>query len=30
MQHWLKLFKDIVRCPSFFEREGAVVDLVES
>jgi acetylornithine deacetylase len=29
MQHWLKLFQNIVRCPSPFEREGAVVDLVE-
>ncbi len=30
MQHWLSLFQDIVRCPSPFEGESAVVDLIES
>jgi acetylornithine deacetylase len=30
MQQWLSLFQDIVRCPSPFEGESAVVRLVES
>jgi acetylornithine deacetylase len=30
MQHWLSLFQDIVQCPSPFEGESEILDLLES